>query len=174
MSKQFKDFSRKWGFHHAISSPLNPQSNGKAEATVISMKKKSSKQHGHMAALMNQHSLTHCSIATHLHYEINVHQPRSFLGTPSKTPSHHITMCSHHSGRQVQRRPRIMRLPLLSRWSATTRELPDIRVGSNMAIQNSVTKLWDIYGVVTAVGPHRQYFIKIASGCILVRNCQSL
>ena len=38
-SKQFKDFAKQWSFRHATSAPQYPQSNGKAEATVKSMKK---------------------------------------------------------------------------------------------------------------------------------------
>ena len=38
-SKGFQDFSKQWGFTHQISSPYYPQSNGKIEATVKSMKK---------------------------------------------------------------------------------------------------------------------------------------
>ena len=48
--------------------------------------------------------------------------------------------------------------------------LPDIHVGSSVAIQNSPTKLWDIYGTVTEIGPHRQYYIRTHSGRVLVRN----
>ena len=44
--------------------------------------------------------------------------------------------------------------------------LPDIRVGSNVAVHNSKTKQWDIYGIVVDVGPS----IKLTSGRILVRN----
>ena len=38
-SKLFQDFSKGWGFQHITSSPQYPQSNGKIEATVKSMKK---------------------------------------------------------------------------------------------------------------------------------------
>ena len=38
-SKSFQDFNHRWGFTHTTSSPRYPQSNGKAEATVKSMKK---------------------------------------------------------------------------------------------------------------------------------------
>ena len=38
-SKSFNGFSKEWGFQHITSSPRYPQSNGKAEATVKSMKK---------------------------------------------------------------------------------------------------------------------------------------
>ena len=37
--------------------------------------------------------------------------------------------------------------------------LPDIQVGSNVAIHNTKTKLWDIYGIVTHITPHRCYYI---------------
>ena len=48
--------------------------------------------------------------------------------------------------------------------------LPDINIGSNVAIQNPITKRWDIYGVVTEIGPYSCYHIKTASGHVLVRN----
>ncbi len=38
-SNTFQDFAKQWGFRHATSSPTYPQSNGKAEATVKSIKK---------------------------------------------------------------------------------------------------------------------------------------
>ena len=38
-SKQFQEFTKQWGFTSSISSPYYPQSNGKAEAAVKSMKK---------------------------------------------------------------------------------------------------------------------------------------
>ena len=39
-----------------------------------------------------------------------------------------------------------------------------------MAIQNDTTKRWDIYGVVTEVGPFRRYHIKTSTGRVLVPN----
>ena len=38
-SKHFSDFATQWGFEHKTPSPHYPQSNGKIEATVKSMKK---------------------------------------------------------------------------------------------------------------------------------------
>lgn len=39
MSHMFNGFAREWGFQHITSSPIYPQSNGKAESAVKSMKK---------------------------------------------------------------------------------------------------------------------------------------
>ena len=48
--------------------------------------------------------------------------------------------------------------------------LSDLQVGNHVAVQNPTSKMWDIYGTITAVGPYRRYFIKTQSGRILVRN----
>ena len=45
-----------------------------------------------------------------------------------------------------------------------------LQVGNHVAVQNPTSKLWDIYGTITAVGACRRYFIKTQSGRILVRN----
>ena len=56
-------------------------------------------------------------------------------------------------------------------YNQHARPLPEIGIGSKVAIQNTVTQLWDSYGIVTAIGSHRRYFVKTASGRVLVRNC---
>ena len=48
--------------------------------------------------------------------------------------------------------------------------LPDLALGAHVAIQKPTSKAWDIYGTITAVSPHRWYFIRTQSGRVLVRN----
>ena len=48
-------------------------------------------------------------------------------------------------------------------YNAHARNLPEIRIGSHVAVQDSETKVWDIYGIVTDFGPHRRYYIKTQS-----------
>ena len=48
--------------------------------------------------------------------------------------------------------------------------LTEIEIGSNVAVQNPRIKLWDIYGIITAISPNRKYYIKTSSGRVLVRN----
>ena len=45
-------------------------------------------------------------------------------------------------------------------YNQHTRHLPDIRIGSSVALQLPHTKMWDIYGTVVDIGPHRHYFVK--------------
>ncbi len=42
--------------------------------------------------------------------------------------------------------------------------MPEIHVGSNIVVQNPVSKLWDIYDVVVDINPYRRYFVETASG----------
>ena len=48
--------------------------------------------------------------------------------------------------------------------------LPDIGIGSRVALQHPQTKMWDIYGTVIDIGPYRRYFVKTQSGRVLTRN----
>ena len=48
--------------------------------------------------------------------------------------------------------------------------LPDLKVGSHVALQDPRSKLWDIYGVITDVGPYQRYFVRTNGGRTLVRN----
>ena len=55
-------------------------------------------------------------------------------------------------------------------YNSKARPLPEIKIGSRVALQNHETKRWDIYGIITDIGRHRRYFIKTQSGRVLVRN----
>ena len=55
-------------------------------------------------------------------------------------------------------------------YNQHARPLPDLTVGTMVAVQDPGTKYWDIYGVITDIGHHRRYFVKTQSGRVLVRN----
>ena len=55
-------------------------------------------------------------------------------------------------------------------YNSHAHELPDIHVGSSVAIQHPQTKLWETYGTVIAVSPHRKYYVKTQSGRVFVCN----
>ena len=38
-------------------------------------------------------------------------------------------------------------------YNTHTRSLPDIQIGSSVALQNPQTKLWEIYGTIVDIGP---------------------
>ncbi len=173
-AKLFKDFSKEWGFQHITSSPMYPQSNGKAEATVKAMKKI-------IRAAWRRNSLDERALTRALLQYRNTPSQRDRLSPAQKLFGQPIqdTLPAHRrafapqwqtSAEEAERHATSNAEQVEHHYNQHARALPEIGVGSNVAIQNTVTKLWDIYGMVTAIGPHRRYFVKTASGRVLVRN----
>ena len=153
---------------------MYPQSNGKAEATVKSMKKL-------IRAAWKRDSLDDRKLARALLQYRNTPSQRDHPSTAQKLFGHPIqdTLPAHRrafapqwqtSAEEAEEQAIRNAEQVEHNYNQRAQELPEIRVGSNMAIQNTVTKLWDIYGIVTAIAPHRRYFVKTASAHVLVRN----
>ena len=49
-------------------------------------------------------------------------------------------------------------------------ELSTLQVCNHVAIQNLSSKMWDIYGIIAAIGPFRRYFVRTQSRRVLIRN----
>ena len=59
-------------------------------------------------------------------------------------------------------------------YNCHARDLPALHVGSQVALQNPDTGTWDRCGVITDVGPHRRYYVRLPSGRVLTRNRRHL
>ena len=174
MSKTFRDFSVEWGFRHVTSTPTYPQSNGKAEATVKSMKK----------IIRATWSGTHLDVgklARALLQYRNTPSRKDGLSPAQKLYGHPIqdTLPAHHrafapewqrSITEAEDRGRSHLEQVELYYNRHARALPDINVGSNVAVQNHTTKRWDIYGVVVEIGPNRRYSVRTNGGRVLIRN----
>ena len=55
-------------------------------------------------------------------------------------------------------------------YNRQAHSLPEIHVGSQVALQDPRTRLWDTYGVVIRMGQHCQYIVKTESRRVLTRN----
>ena len=153
---------------------MYPQSNGMAEATVKSMKKL-------IRAAWKHDSLDDRKLTQALLQYRNTPSQRDHLSPAQKLCGHPIqdTLPAHRrafapqwqtSAEEAEQQTIRNAEQVEHNYNQHARELPEIGVGSNVAIQNAVTKLWDIYGIVTAIAPHRRYFVKTTSGHVLVRN----
>ena len=174
MSKLFQDFSKEWGFRHATSSPTYPQSNGKAEATVKSMKKiiltawtGTRLDMDKLARAMLQYRNTPSR-------KDGLSPAQKLFGRPIQDvlPAHHRAFAPEwqRSAAEADERERSHREQVESDYNRQAHNLPEIHIGSNVAVQDASTKRWDIYGVVADIGPHRRYFVRTGSGRVLVRN----
>ena len=173
-SKMFQEFAKEWGFQHITSSPTYPQSNGKAEATVKSMKKL-------IQASWTGNRLDEGKLARALLQYRNTPARRDGLSPAQKLfgqpiqdllPAHRRAFAPQwqKSAEEAERRALSHSNKIEQYYNQHARELPEIRIGSKVAVQNNTTKRWDTYGMVTAIGPYRRYYVKTASGQVLVRN----
>ncbi len=174
----FIDFAKQWGFLHITSSPTYPQSNGKNEATVKSMKKlictswmRNCLDDGKLAQALLQYRNTPSQ-------RDGLSPAQKLFGRPVQDtlPGHNrdFKLEWQRSAEEADQIALHHKEKVESYYNRHARHLPEIYVGSKVAIQNSITKLWDIYGVVTDIGPHRRYYIKTTSGRVLVHNSRFL
>jgi len=110
-----------------------------------------------------------------------------YCNTPSRRDG--LSPAQNLFGHPVQDILPAHRWSFLPQWQRTTQEatqhtsassaayynlhahnVPDIHVGSHVTIQNPQFCVWDTFGIVTEIGPHRRYYIKTAGGRVLVRN----
>ena len=71
---------------------------------------------------------------------------------------------------EVERQTNATQESITTYYNTHAYPLTEIEIGSNVAIQNPHTKLWDIYGTIIDVTPNRRYYIKTSSGRVLVHN----
>ena len=55
-------------------------------------------------------------------------------------------------------------------FNKNKQRLPNLNIGNHVTVQNPVSKLWDIYGIVTAMASHGHYVVDTQCGHVLVRN----
>jgi len=173
-ARSFQSFAQQWGFKHCTSTPHYPQSNGKAEAAVKSMKKL-------IRAAWNGRYLEEETLCRALLQYRNTPSRKDGMSPAQKLYGHPIqdSLPTHprafapewqHSTEQTEQATQASEKAASEYYNATAHSLPDIKVGSHVAVQNPRTKLWDTYGVVKFIGPHRQYHIQTRKGTVLLRN----
>ena len=121
---------------------------------------------------MMRNFVNHCYNTTiHPVERMACHQLRNCSATLCKISYQLTGGPSYHSGSDQLKRlhSRLKTLPA-AYYNLHAHNVPDIHVGSHVAVQNPQSRLWDIYGIVTEIGPHRRYYIKTTDGRVLVRN----
>jgi len=97
-SVKFNQFAQQWGFLHKTSSPYHPQSNGKIESTIKSMKK-SFTLNGIVTLWIRTNSvMPSFSTETPLLEMTDYPQLRSYMGILLKIPFLPIAACFPKSG----------------------------------------------------------------------------
>ena len=136
-SKMFQEFAKEWGFQHITSSPTYPQSNGKAEATVKSMKKLiqaswtgNRLDEGKLARALLQYRNT-------LACRDGLSPAQKLFGQPIQDllPAHRRAFAPQwqKSAEEAERRALSHTNKIEQYYNQHAQELPEIRIGSKVA-----------------------------------------
>ena len=172
-SQHLATFLRDWGVSHKVSSPHYPQRNSKAEATVKSMKKL-------ISAAWTGRSVDWTKLSRALLQYCNTPTQKDGISPAEKLFGHSVqdTLPAHRRSFAPEWQKSTSEAESLARttknstraYNQKAQLLPDLKVGNHVAIQHPTSKLWDTYGVITAIGPYRKHFVKTQSGRVLIRN----
>ena len=125
--------------------------------------------------LITKNSAVHSSnIGTHPLERMDSPQRKNYFGHPVQDtlPAHHRSFAPEwqQTSQEAQQQTNITLQSSANFYNTHAHPLPDIHVGSHVSIQNQRSKLWDNYGVITEISPHRRYYIKTQEGRVLVHN----
>ena len=176
-SAEFKAFLQRWCVHKRLSAAHYPQSNGRAEAAVKSMKR-----------LIKGHTGPGGSITTD-EIALGLLQYRNTPIDGGKSPAQlalgrelrdgiplqrYRYRISHHWKQFLKQREYQMAISSekqADRYNKSARPLQEIQNGVDVVCQNPQTKKWDRGGKVVDCLPHRQYKVRLdGSGRITLRN----
>ncbi len=169
-SSTFNSFLQEWKISPGVSSPHYPQSNGHAEAAVKAMKglviktgcKGNLKDEAFLSGLLEWRCMPKdhgCSPAQLLFgRSIRSRVPISELALDGADPK-------NLARRQEQKDK------TTSQYDSRARDLPALKPGQAVRIQNTKSKLWDTVGVVVrAEAKQRNYLLKVDTHVFIWRN----
>ena len=167
-SKEFKDFMDNWGVEHQLSSPHYPQSNGLAESAGVKTMKDLVAKCSHNGVL-NEEELCRGLIEFR-------NTPRQCGQSPAQIVYNRDIksivpqMPMTDSWIAVQERKDSDLLDVQEHYNRSAKELPELSPGTQVFIQNDLTRRWDKVGVVVEKLRYRSYLLRLPSGRTWVRN----
>ena len=171
-SRTISEFLKTWGVEHIKSSPHFHQSNGLAEAAVKQMKKL-------LRGSCRNNTIDWDSMARGMLIYCNT--PRYNGASPAQRLFGHPIRDLLPAHRRAfdrswqERADELEKIALTNErvrdhFNAASKDLPVLRVGDKVAIQDPNSKRWERCGTVVERGRHRDYLVKLASGHLLRRN----
>lgn len=172
-SHEFSEFCSKWQIDHELSSPHNPTSNGHAESHVKQIKRLIQKTEPIGDITSDEFTLG----ILELHNTPNASgmSPAQILTgriLRSTVPAHRRMYAPQWNEkiREWDQKRMIKAEKVEERFNKRAKDLPELRIGDNVRIQDHNSKKWTITGVITEVKANRSYNVKLPSGRILWRN----
>ena len=181
-SLEMKTWLKSWGVQQRLSSAYYPQSNGRAEAAVKSMKRlllgntgsRGNLNTDELAQALLQHrntpvrglELSPAQLALGRNLRDTVPLPRKRYLVDPKWAQHLRSRERAMSAENIKNK---------KRFDEHSKELQKLNIGDEVLCQNTRTKKWEKLGIVVEVCQNRQYNVKmIGSGRISLRNRKHL
>jgi hypothetical protein len=168
----FRDAMERWGVARGNSTPHYSQSNGHAEAAVKAVKELVEKisPSGDLDSEEFQQGLLEFRNTPRENglspaQMVFGHQLRSIV--PAHRSAYAICWKSVMDARDRQA---AKDAESKTRYDLHSRSLPPLPIGTNVRVQDPISKLWSLVGTIVAIGRYRAYRVKFASGSVLWRN----
>ena len=172
-SREVAAFLKRWGVAHVFSTPYYAQSNGHAEAAVKTVKHLVAKTTSNgsidderlyrgLLELRNTPGACGRSPAQ----VVFGHPIRSWV------PAHRNAFAPEWQQRADECDAKVARdrLQREQHYNASANTLTPLKIGTDIRLQDPVSKRWDKVGVIVGVGYKRDYHVKLPSGRVMWRN----
>ena len=185
-ASQTQNFLSKWGVHHRKSSAYHPQSNGRAEVAVKSVKRLLRSNINPSGSLDNDKFLKgilqlrntpdpDCKISpAEIVFGRPIRDAFSFINRLNKFSNKAIKPVWREAWSAKESALRTRFVKTSEKLNEHSRNLENLSVGDHCFVQNQTgnyPKRWDRTGAIVEVNPHDQYTVKIdGSGRLTVRN----
>ncbi|XP_043232767.1 uncharacterized protein LOC122387025 [Amphibalanus amphitrite] len=155
-----REFLRRWGVEHQISTPHYPQSNGHAESAVKAPKRLIQKATS--SGELDTDAYAQGLLELRNTPRADGRSPAQVLfGHPlrSAVPAHHRSFadCWQRTADDCDARAAAQQQETAERYDTTARQHSALTMGQRVLVQDPRSGLWDRVGVITAVGQRRDY-----------------
>ena len=181
-SSEITEWLKSWGVSCRISSAYYPQSNGRAEVAVKSVKRLLKGNTGHRGSLctdkvakaLMQFRNTPMRNGDKSPAELALGRPiRDTLPLPKSRYCIHPDWALHLQERELAMAAN--QQATKQQYDQTAKGLKELVVGDIVACQNVRTRKWDRCGLITELKGHRQYSVRMdGSGRLTIRNRRHL
>ena len=178
-SAAFQAFLRDWQIRHKRSSPMYPQSNGKAESAVKAAKKLLRRCWSSRDQRLDPERWTRGILQLRNTPGPDGPSPAQLVyGRPVQDalPAHRRQFAAswQRASDAVDAAAASRRERIEQAYNQHSRDLPELNVGNQVAVWDPKTHRWDRYGVVVELQPFRRYLVRLTSGRLLARNRRHL
>ena len=171
-ARHTRDFLRRWGVTHQVSTPHFPQSSGHAEAAVKAVKRLVQKvcTRGDIDTDEFQQGLLELRNSPRAD---GLSPAQVLYGRPlrSAVPAHHRAFADvwQRAAEECDEKAAV-KSQTAEYYDRSARSLRSLRVSQQVLLQDPKTGLWDRTGTIAGLGNRRDYLIRLPSGRTYWRN----